>query len=246
MEKEEYKALYNSEEKHWWFKSMQYLMFDILNKEIKEKTKEMIILDAGCGTGINAKYLEKYGKVIGMDISTDAVDFCKKRGAKILLGSVNSLPFKSNSFSIITCFEVFNHIKVNPITALKEIERVCEPEGTIILRASAYQWMYSTHDRAVHTLKRYTKKEFEEIINTTELKIIKISYICSFLFPLILVKRLIDKITNKEYKKSELDQTNFANNLFFNIMKIETKLSSYINFPFGIQIICILKKIKNS
>jgi radical SAM superfamily enzyme YgiQ (UPF0313 family)/SAM-dependent methyltransferase len=42
-------------------------------------------------------------------------------------------PFKDNEFDIVTCYEVLEHLKYDPVHMMKEIKRVLKPEGILIL-----------------------------------------------------------------------------------------------------------------
>jgi predicted SAM-dependent methyltransferase len=42
-------------------------------------------------------------------------------------------PYPENTFDVVTCFEVLEHLKYSPIPMMKEIKRVLKPEGWLIL-----------------------------------------------------------------------------------------------------------------
>ncbi len=42
-------------------------------------------------------------------------------------------PYEDNSFDLVSCFEVLEHLKFTPIPMLKEIKRVLKPAGNLIL-----------------------------------------------------------------------------------------------------------------
>lgn len=42
-------------------------------------------------------------------------------------------PYSDNLFDIVTCFEVLEHLKFNPVHMMKEIKRVLKPDGIFIL-----------------------------------------------------------------------------------------------------------------
>ena len=69
------------------------------NAVFKADLNSAIILDAGCGTGINLKHLADFGAVIGLDLSKDALNFCKIRGNKnIIQADAERMPFKDDAF----------------------------------------------------------------------------------------------------------------------------------------------------
>lgn len=86
------------------------------------------ILDAGCGEGFTMDKLSKsiVGKKIeGVEYSKDAIILGKKLFPNLTSrqGSVYELPYKDNSFDLVICTEVLEHLD-EPTRALKEILRV--------------------------------------------------------------------------------------------------------------------------
>lgn len=86
------------------------------------------ILDVGCGEGFTLKKLHelKIGdKLSGIDYSEDAIGLGKKAYPYLDLkrADIYKLPFKDNSFDLIICTEVLEHLE-KPQEALKEIERI--------------------------------------------------------------------------------------------------------------------------
>lgn len=86
------------------------------------------ILDAGCGEGFTMDKLLKneVGKRIeGIEYEKNAIDFGKKLFPDLIIkqGSVYELPYKDNSFDLIICTEVLEHLE-DPTKALKEMLRV--------------------------------------------------------------------------------------------------------------------------
>ncbi len=86
------------------------------------------ILDVGCGEGFTLEklYQNKVGKILeGIDYSSTAVKLGKKQNKKLVLkqGDIYELPYKANSFDIVLCMEVLEHLE-DPEKALKELKRV--------------------------------------------------------------------------------------------------------------------------
>lgn len=86
------------------------------------------ILDAGCGEGFTLSRLFelKIGESLeGIDYSADAIRIGKQvhPHLNIKRGDIYNLVYKDNSFDLVTCMEVLEHLE-NPEKALKEVERV--------------------------------------------------------------------------------------------------------------------------
>ena len=105
-------------------------------------TKKDMILDIGCGGGVNVKRFLKMtdNKVYGIDYSDIAVKKSMKlnkkaienKRCKIIQGSVSKLPFKDNTFDMGTAFETI-YFWPDFINDLKEIRRVLKDGGTIFI-----------------------------------------------------------------------------------------------------------------
>ena len=100
-----------------------------------------IILDVGCGGGINIKRMaEKAKKVYGIDYSQESVNLSKevnedniRQGkVEILKGSVEKLPFEDNTFDIITAFETI-YFWPDIEKCFREVKRVLKPEGLFLI-----------------------------------------------------------------------------------------------------------------
>lgn len=86
------------------------------------------ILDAGCGEGFSLNHLTINGigqKLEGVENSKVSIDLGKKLFPHLTIkqGSVYDLPYKDNSFDLIICTEVLEHLDM-PSKAIKEMLRV--------------------------------------------------------------------------------------------------------------------------
>ena len=95
-----------------------------LSKPLSPKT----ILDAGCGEGFSMNKLSLNGigeKIEGVEYSKEAISFGKKLFPDLTFsqGSIYELPYKDNSFDLVICTEVLEHLE-EPEKALKEILQV--------------------------------------------------------------------------------------------------------------------------
>lgn len=86
------------------------------------------VLDVGCGEGITIKKLkeEKIGKTYeGVDPLPEALKLAKRVDpeTKYTKASIYDLPYKDNSFDLVLCMEVLEHLD-KPDKALSELKRV--------------------------------------------------------------------------------------------------------------------------
>ena len=91
-----------------------------------DRCNGMIALDAGCRSGIQTTALKKKGyEVIPVDIVRLFPD-------ARLVDLNKSLPFDENSFDLIYCSEVLEHL-IDPYFTVSEFYRVLKPSGKMIV-----------------------------------------------------------------------------------------------------------------
>ncbi|KKQ25804.1 MAG: hypothetical protein US62_C0006G0025 [Candidatus Woesebacteria bacterium GW2011_GWA1_37_8] len=74
--------------------------------------------------------------ITGVDINTKVLhEFQKKHALKVVQADVekDKLPFTDDTFDLVICNEVFEHLRIDPLKALREIHRVLKPSGLLIL-----------------------------------------------------------------------------------------------------------------
>lgn len=110
----------------------RYLINNFTNTLITlvKPLKTQTILDIGCGEGfmLSRLYEEKIGSHLeGIDSLKTAIDIGKKIHPQLTLkqGSIYDLPYKDNSFDLVLCTEVLEHLE-NPTKARKELVRVAK------------------------------------------------------------------------------------------------------------------------
>lgn len=237
--------MFEVEDTHFWYRGMRTISKMLLGKFISRK-KGNRILDAGCGTGSGIIFLQQYGKVDGFDISKQAVRFCHLRGLKqVITGTIDRIPYKDNTFDIVTCFDVLYHQKVeSDIKSMKELYRVLKPGGILLLRIAANNWLFSYHDVAVHTRHRYNSDELRGLLEKTKLQVLTLTYANMFFSPVIVTIRFIEKfLRSKKSNQSDVNKVNpIVNMACYVPFLIESILIKYLSLPFGLSIIGVAKK----
>jgi len=248
MNVSEYKIMYDLENDHWYYIALRDLIFSYLKKQYPNGNG-LKILDAGCGTGALLENLIEHGyeDVKGMDISEHALFYCKKRDLnQILLGSISRLPFRDNQFDLITSIDVICCLQVvDDVSALREFYRVLKSYGRLILHVPAYKFLMSEHDKATQTGIRYSKDDLTRKLGLAGFKIERITHRNSFLFPLVMIYRILKKNSKTaDESKSDLKALpNFVNKTLIELLEIENTILKKFNFPFGSSIFCIAYKV---
>lgn len=98
------------------------------------------VLDVACGPGLLACAFARVAKhATGIDMTPAMLEQARKtqqeQGLKNVSweqGDVYSLPFPPSQFSIVSSRFVFHHLQ-NPLAALREMKRVCQPGGKVMV-----------------------------------------------------------------------------------------------------------------
>lgn len=243
MQTSEYENIYKNEASHFFYVTNHNITLSLVKKYFKIPRSRAKILDAGCGTGLLAKKLKSFGNTWGIDISSEAIKYAKKRGIKTKNASVNKLPFKKNSFDLVVSLDVLYHKQVNDTKALKEFHRVLKPGGLVIIRVPANKWLHLNHDKHVHTRQRYSIHEIEKKIITSGFQINKVSYVNMILLPLAIIKQFIESIVSKNDVYSGVNYENkIVNNILSLFLFLESKIIIYFDLPYGLGIIAVAQK----
>ena len=113
-------------------------------------------LDAGCGTGRNLVEFGRLGAAEGVDLFSEAVEFCRRRGLTgVTQAPVEALPFDDGRFELILATDVIEHLD-DDLRALRELRRVAAADAHLVLTVPAYEWLWSAHDESMHHRRRYT------------------------------------------------------------------------------------------
>src|SRR5215213_8624996 len=105
MQQHTYAIMDEVEGSHWWFVGrraiLETFLRGIVNHQAATATS-LRILDVGCGTGANLEMLSQFGSAQGVDVSDDALEFCRQKGLTVQKGLAETLPYADETFDIST------------------------------------------------------------------------------------------------------------------------------------------------
>ena len=222
----------------FWFKAKRQLISFLLNKLKSEKKSK--ILNVGVGTGEDLLVIKQFGETYGIDIDPDALKLIPKElifEKKVC--DVCHISYPDSFFDLVVAFDVLEHIE-DDIAAINEISRVLKPNGFFVFTVPAFNFLYSSHDKALNHFRRYNKSIIKSRLSN--FLCLELGYWVFSLFLPVAIQRLL-KRRESNPKIHYIALPKFINNIFFSLLKVENLLVKHrIALPVGTTIYGIFQK----
>jgi 2-polyprenyl-3-methyl-5-hydroxy-6-metoxy-1,4-benzoquinol methylase len=198
MERVVYQQMAELDQRHWWYKARRDVLADLIRREAKPPANARI-LEVGCGTGHNLEMLGEFGTVDAIELDDEAREIAQQRlGREISKSPLPELAgVPDRRYDLIAALDVIEHID-DDHAALAAIAAKLSPSGKLVMTVPAHQWMWSAHDVVNHHRRRYSKARLKGLIDGSPLRLEKISYFNSLLFPLAIAERFSSKLRGKD------------------------------------------------
>ena len=243
MQHHTYSIMYQVEGSHWWFAGRRRIIESFLDRLRKQLGKSPHILDVGCGTGANLEMLAQFGDAEGVDVSPDALAFCRQRGLQnVRQGEAEQLPYDDGSFDLVTGLDVVEHLD-DDVAGLREMRRVLRPGGYALLFVPAFMFLWGVQDDISHHRRRYTRAGLEQVVRSAGFEIERSSYANITFFAPILLGRLLMRVSGFRPASENNLTIGALNGIFGRILGAESFILRHVNLPFGVSAICTARRI---
>ncbi len=245
MQKHTYAILNRVEDSHWWFVGRRAILESFLEEILSEVSRENPdpkILDVGCGTGANLEMLGKFGKAEGVDVSDEALDYCRAKGLKVRKGLAEKLPFEDESFDLVSALDVVEHLD-NDLAGLREMQRVLRADGQALIFVPAFMWLWGVQDDISNHRIRYTKKQIASRLKQAGFSIERATYANIIFFAPILLGRTFIKITGLKPESENNINIALLNSFFGKVFSAERHWLKRADFPFGVSVVAVARKL---
>ena len=243
MQQHTYSIMYEVEESHWWFVGRRKILKSFVGRIVAElKQTRPQILDIGCGTGANLEMLAEFGAAQGVDVSADALAFCRARGLdQVRQGEAEQLPYDDSQFDLVTALDVVEHLD-DDLGGLKEMRRVLRPQGRALIFVPAFMFLWGVQDDISNHRRRYTLSGIKDALQSSGFNLERATYAnITFFFP-ILLGRILMRITGFRPASENNLTIGGLNGVLGSLFGTEASLLRYLNFPFGVSIICVARR----
>jgi ubiquinone/menaquinone biosynthesis C-methylase UbiE len=244
MQQHTYAIMDEVESSHWWFVGRRAILDSFLEQicsRLQPSDFRLKILDVGCGTGANLEMLAQYGDAEGVDVSDDALEFCRRKGLRVKKGLAERLPYEDGAFDITTALDVIEHLD-DDVAGLKEMYRVTRSGGYSLFFVPAFMWLWGVQDDISHHRIRYTRRQIVEHIERAGYQVERATYANWTFFAPILGGRVIMKITGLKPTSENNINVSALNGFFGKIFSAERFWLRNFNFPFGVSIVVVANK----
>ena len=202
MEEWRYREMYDLEDRHWWFRARRTVIWALLRRAGVDSAPRL--LDAGCGTGRNLVEFGRLGTAEGIDVSPQAVDFCRSRGLEgVRQGALEELPFEDGRFDLLLATDVIEHLD-DDRPALLELRRVARPGARLVVTVPAYRWLWSQHDTSLQHRRRYTAARLRERATAAGWRAQVETYFFTALLPGVAAVRSARRLRPAETPRSDM------------------------------------------
>jgi SAM-dependent methyltransferase len=242
MERVIYQHMEEFDGKHWWYRARRRILAALIRREV-HLPPNAVVLDVGCGSGHNLPMLGEFGTVDAVELDDQARAIAARRlGRPVMnapLPELDGVP--DRHYDLIGAFDVIEHIQ-DDRGALESIAKKLKPGGTLLMTVPAHQWMWSSHDVLNHHKRRYSKGSLKRLIDGSPLKLRKVGYFNSLLFPVAVAQRMASKLRGNEDADLALPPAPL-NGALEAVFASERHLVGRLPFPPGLSLFAVASAI---
>jgi ubiquinone/menaquinone biosynthesis C-methylase UbiE len=239
---------HRAEQRHFWFRGFRKFVRPLLDRATAGVVNPKLV-DCGCGTGANLRFLQEFGTAFGLDVTWRGLEFARNRGLRRLVrGSVANLPLSDNTIDVATSFDVLYCLEdEDERRAIAEMYRVLRRGGAAIVNAAALDMLKGDHSLLVSEVRRYTRRSLADKLKAAGFRIDRLTYTNASIFPVTATVRAVQRL--RGVKPSGGERGDFyvppapVNALFSGVLGLEARvIEAGINMPIGSSLLCLAWK----
>ncbi|HVG30796.1 MAG TPA: class I SAM-dependent methyltransferase [Pyrinomonadaceae bacterium] len=247
MQRHTYAIMREVEGTHWWFAGRRRILESFVARVVEElhlpAGERPRFLDVGCGTGANLEMLARFGAAEGVDVSEDALAFCRARGlSNVRRGAAESLPYADGEFDVVTALDVVEHLD-DDLAGLREMRRVLKRDGRALLFVPAFMWLWGVQDDVSHHRRRYTLPGLRARVEAVGLAVERATYANATFFAPILAGRLLMRALSLRPASENNVNVPALNGVLGRAFGAEAHWLRRFNLPFGVSAIVVARRV---
>lgn len=205
MERAVYEHMAAVDMRHPWYVARRRVLETLIRRLALPKGAR--ILEIGCGTGHSLPMLSQFGQVDAVEMDDIARELASERlGRPVGSAVLPALPgVEHRAYDLVALLDVLEHVE-DDRAALESIAERLRPGGRILITVPAHPWLWSAHDEQNHHFRRYTKRTLRAAIAAAGLRIDRLGWFNSLLFPLAVAGRLFGRASKQAVTGDSLPQ----------------------------------------
>ena len=243
MDRSTFAHMAATETMHWWFVGRRSVIDAVLDQI--ELPQDGTILEAGCGTGGNLATLARRGRITAFDPHIDALAFAQGRypGVDIRQGALPSeLPYDEASFDLVAALDVLEHVEDDRAAAHALVSLV-RPGGWLIVTVPAHQALWGTHDRRLHHLRRYGRRQLLDLFAGCDVELVRATSFNIVLSPLAIIYRVGERGLGMDFGNQERNLPEPLNAALGALFRLESVLVRRgVAIPFGLSYAAVFRR----
>jgi ubiquinone/menaquinone biosynthesis C-methylase UbiE len=230
----------------WWYRGQRAILRQFLKPYVEPHPA--LVLEAGCGTGYNAKVLgEEYGwRMVPLDLGFAGLEYARRYGVtRLCQGDIGKLPFADQSFHAVVSLDVIVHFpRGREGEAFTELARVLKPGGLFVVRVSALDILRSRHSQHAAERQRFTRSRLLRSVEAAGLRPLRSTYANSLLLPIALFKfRVWEPLTNAPPASGVTPVAPWLDRLLNTALETEARLiGAGLNLPLGQSLLLVARR----
>ena len=239
MERAVFDRMAEQDQVHWWYVARRKILSALIAREA-DLPKDARILEIGCGTGHNFEMLTRFGQLDALEMDDEARTLaCQRLGREVgdaRLPGLSGVP--DGRYDLVALLDVLEHVD-DRVESLRSIAAKLAPDGKILVTVPAYQWMWSAHDLANHHKLRYSKKGLRRDAEAAGLRVRKLGFFNSLLFPVAAMVRIVGNLAGRKESDDHMPPRPL-NTLFEKIFGLERYVIGRMPLPAGVSLFALL------
>ena len=210
------------------------------------------LCEVGCGTGYVLSGVSQAfprAKLFGSEIFTTGLAFAADRlpSAEFIQMDARKIPFAAE-FDAVGAFDVLEHIEEDRVV-LAQLHKALKPGGFMLATVPQHPCLWSPSDDHACHVRRYTRLDLHEKIETAGFSIVRSTSFITLLLPAMWASRISGKRKSTEQfdPLAEFHIPAWLNTLFSKLLDVERSLiQTGIDFAVGGSRLVIAQKRRSN
>jgi SAM-dependent methyltransferase len=197
------------------------------------------IVEIGCGLGNFARHLIDREIYVGSDVSQESVacvaeaysDYPNMHAYVADVTDPGIGDLAHFNFDTAVSLNVFEHIE-NDVLAMRNVRKLLQPGGTLILVVPAHDWAYGPMDRSIGHYRRYNKQKMASALSQAGLTCMTQKYINAL--------GALGWFASGRILRREVPPSGQLR-LFNRLVPLLKHLEQSVNMPFGVSLLTVAR-----